>query len=234
MALTFGVMLLLSEFVYVDDVTGGKYERTNSTMKWWGWIWCGGVAMLGTLCLGSPSRRVRWAAVITLLLVSVYAYDLGRYYFLAGKTDRGQLSGHHWLTQDRTAKAMIHYLGEAPNGIVLENQYENAYSNTSLYALFTGKPALLGWPMHLVTWRGEVPDVWVMKDQVTAFYAGNLPGSLDWLQANQVRYIVWSGEENNKHPTAFNQITQQISSRYAWKEFYVAGEYRVGVWVLRL
>jgi uncharacterized membrane protein len=233
LALTFGVMLLLSEFVYVDDPTGDKYQRTNSTMKWWGWIWCGGVASLGALCLGSSARAVRWGAVITLLLVSVYSVDLARYYYLAGKGDRGYLSGHHWLTQDQTNKAMINYLIDAPNGIVLENQYDNAYSNTSLYALFTGKPALLGWPLHLVTWRGDVPDVWLLKDQVTAFYSGKLPNSLDWLLVNRVRYVVWSAEENSKQPTAFGPITQQISSRYVWKEFYVAGDYRVGIWVQR-
>lgn len=233
MSLTFGLLLLLSELVYVDEVTGGKYERTNSTMKWWGWIWCGGVAMLGTLCLGSTSRRIRGVTVVTLLLVSVYAYDVARYYYLAGKTDRGHLSGHHWLTQDGTIKAMIHYLKEAPNGIVLENQYDNAYSNTTLYALFTGKPAMLGWPLHLVTWRGEVPDVWVLKDQVTAFYSGNLPNSLDWLLANKVSYVVWSGDDNGKQPQAFNLISQQISRDYAWKEFYAADDHRVGIWVQR-
>ncbi|MBI3776652.1 MAG: hypothetical protein HY273_14115, partial [Gammaproteobacteria bacterium] len=56
MAVTFGMLLLLSEMVYVDDPTEGKYERANTTMKWWGWIWCGGILSLGALCLGSALR----------------------------------------------------------------------------------------------------------------------------------------------------------------------------------
>ncbi len=231
MAVIFGLMLLISEFVYVDDATGGKYERANTTMKWWGWIWCGGLVSLGALCLGSASRFVRWTAIATLLLVSVYIYDLGRYYVVTGKGDMGHLSGHHWLTRDPTAKAMINYLKDAPNGTVLENQYGNAYTNTSLYALFTGKPVLLGWPLHLRTWRGDVPDIWALNTQIQAFYAGTLPDSLDWLLANKVRYVVWSGAENGKNPQIFGDIQQQIGSRYRWKEFYVAGDYRVGLWM---
>jgi len=231
MAVTFGLLLLMSEVVYVDDVTGDKYERSNTTMKWWGWIWCGGVVSLGALCLGSASRAVRWTATVTLLLVSVYAYDVGRYFVVTGKGDLGRLSGHYWMTQDPTTKALINYLKNAPNGIVLENQYGNAYTNTSLYALFTGKPVLLGWPIHLLTWRGDVPDVWALNTQILEFYKGELRDSIEWLQLNHVEYIVWSATENDKNPQAFEKIQQQISSRYAWKEFYVADKYRVGLWV---
>jgi hypothetical protein len=231
LAITFGLILLISEFFYVDDPTGGKYQRSNTTMKWWGWVWCGGLVGLGALCLGSGARFVRWTAGITLLLVSVYAYDVARYYVVAGKGDLGHLSGHHWLTQDPAARDMLHYLKHAPTGIVLENEYGNAYTNTSLYALFSGKPVLLGWPLHLLTWRGDVPDVWALNTQIQAFYAGTLPDSLDWLLANQVRYVVWSGAENGKDPQVFDRLQQQIGSRYLWKPFYAAGDYRVGLWL---
>lgn len=231
MAVMFGLLLLMSEVLYVDDITGGKYERANTTMKWWGWIWCGGIASLGALCLGSASRAVRWTAALTLLLVSVYAYDLGRYFIVTGKDDLGRLSGHHWMTQDPSNKALINYLRNAPYGIVLENEYGNAYTNTSLYGLFTGKPVLLGWPIHLLTWRGDVPDVWALNAQIQKFYTGDFSGSLEWLLLNDVQYVVWSGAENDKNPQAFAKIQQQISSRYAWKEFYAADEYRVGLWV---
>jgi hypothetical protein len=100
-----------------------------------------------------------------------------------------------------------------------------------LYALFSGKPVLLGWPLHLLTWRGDVPDVWALNTQIQAFYAGTLPDSLDWLLANQVRYVVWSGAENGKDPQVFDRLQQQIGSRYLWKPFYAAGDYRVGLWL---
>ena len=231
LALTFGALLLISEFVYVDDPSGGKYERTNTTMKWWGWIWAGGLVSLGTLTLASKTRFIRWAAILTLGLVSLQAYDLASYYILAGKQDRGYLSGHRWYTQDRHNRDLFHYLQAAPYGILLENQYGNAYTNTGIHALFTGKTALLGWTAHLLTWHGAVPDVWALMDEIKSFYAGTLPNSLDWLMANKVRYVVWSRADNSKHPQAFPTLSQQIGSRYVWQGFNDAGAAPVGLWV---
>ncbi len=231
LALTFGALLLISEFIYVDDPSGGKYERTNTTMKWWGWIWAGGLVSLGTLTLASKTRFIRWGAVLTLGLVSLQAYDLASYYILAGKEDRGYLSGHRWYTQDRNNRDLFHYLQAAPYGIVLENQYDNAYTNTGIHALFTSKTALLGWTAHLLTWHGAVPDVWALLEQIKLFYAGTLPNSLDWLLINEVRYVVWSPADSGKHPQAFETINRQIGSRYLWQGFYDVGDRHIGVWV---
>jgi uncharacterized membrane protein len=232
-ALTFGALLLISEFIYIDDPSGGKYERTNTVMKWWGWIWAGGLVSLGTLCLASKAGFIRWSAVLTLVLVSFSTYDLARYYIFTGKNDRGHLSGHYWYTRDRNNRDLFNYLQAAPSGILLENQYDNAYTNTGIHALFTGKTALLGWTAHLMTWHGDVPDVWALMGQIKSFYAGALPTSLDWLLANNVRYVIWSPADNGKHPQAFNTISRQIGSRYVWRGFYEAGDSHVGVWVWR-
>jgi len=231
LALTFGALLLISEFIYVDDPSGGKYERTNSTMKWWGWIWAGGLVSLGTLSLAGKNRFIRWGAILTLGLVSLQTYDLARYYVLTGKQNLGYLSGHRWYTQDRQNHDLFHYLQTAPSGILLENQYGNAYTNTGIHALFTGKTALLGWTAHLLTWHGAVPDVWVLMEQIKSFYAGTLPNSLDWLLANKVRYVVWSRADNGKHLQAYPTISQQIGSQYVWQGFSDAGAAPVGVWV---
>ncbi|MBI3562534.1 MAG: hypothetical protein HY080_12555 [Gammaproteobacteria bacterium] len=230
LAIVFAALLLISEFVYVDDPSGGKYERTNTTMKWWGWIWTGGLISLGTLGSSSRVRWIRWGTIAIVLLISTAVLDLSRYFVLMDKNDMGYLAGHHWLTQDPTQAALVNFLQTEPNGIVLENQYGDSYDNTTLYALFSGKPALMGWPAHLITWRRNVIDVYPMKERIQTFYAGNLADSLAWLQANHVRYIVWSPDDN-KDPQAFVRVQQQISNGYHWQVFYDTGTYRVGVWI---
>jgi hypothetical protein len=35
------------EFVYINDPTVAEYTRTNTVMKWWGWIQTGVVRSLG-------------------------------------------------------------------------------------------------------------------------------------------------------------------------------------------
>jgi hypothetical protein len=230
-ALTFGFLLLMSELIYVDDPSGGKYERTNTTMKWWGWIWAGGLVSLGVLSLASQARFARWGAAATLGLVSLLSYDVARYFVLTGKADLGRLDGYHWIVRDNGNRGLFNYLHAAPNGIVLENQYGDAYTTTTTYALFAGKPALLGWPAHLQTWHGDVSDAWQLQRQIKSFYAGELANSLDWLLANHVYYVVWSPAENGKHPDAFAEIGRQIGGAYAWHGFYDAADAHVGVWV---
>ena len=65
---------------------------------------------------------------MTLGLVSLLTYDLARYYILTGKNNLGYLSGHRWYTKDRNNRDLFNYLQSAPYGIVLENQYDNAYT----------------------------------------------------------------------------------------------------------
>jgi Uncharacterized membrane protein (DUF2298) len=232
-ALTVLLLLGATELVYVDDPSDGRYERTNSVMKWWGYVFDIGLLGVGALCLGSASAWARRTAILAMLLTSVYAYDVARYFWWTGKGDLGHLAGHRWYTNDRNHAAMIEFLRAAPDGIVLENSYENAYSNTTMHALFADKPALLGWPLHLVTWHGDSPDVWALTDRIREFYAGKLSGAGRWLRSHDVRYVVWAAADNAKDPDAYGRIDADIAADYAWREFYAADKYKVGVWVRR-
>jgi hypothetical protein len=236
LALSFGLMLLISELFFVDDPSGDQYERGNTTMKWWGWIWTGALVSLGSVCLGSAARYARWGAVITLGLVSVLAFDVARYFILVDKSDAGHVEGHYWYTKDLGNRDLFRYLKTAPDGIVLENHYGNAYVNTGIHAMFAGKVALLGWADHIVTWHGashgEIEDVRILQEQIKSFYKGQLPDSLDWLHANNVQYVVWGPVESSKDPQAYATINQQISTRYTWKGFAEGDDTRIGVWVL--
>jgi len=233
LAAGFLFMLILSEFIFVDDPSGAQYERTNTTMKWWGWIWTGSLVSLGTLCLASSSRSIRWIAAAMMLLVSSYAFDLGRYYVASDKSDAGHLEGHYWLSKDKTNAALLTYLQHAPQGIVLENEYGEAYNNTGIYSVFSDKPVLLGWPMEINTWHHNDTYIYPLKNEIVSFYQGKLPDSLAWLKSHQVRYIVWSADENKPNSSAFDTIQTNIASAYYWQTFYQAGDYRVGIWVRR-
>ncbi len=87
---------------------------------------------------------------------------------------------------------MFKYLKNAPTGIVLENNYGDSFTNAGIYAAFAVKPTLMGWPLHLLTWRSNIAQVWILKAQIIQFYKGQLPDALNWLQANHVDYIVWN------------------------------------------
>jgi uncharacterized membrane protein len=229
-ALTVGLALLLSEVIYVDDPSGGKFVRTNTTMKWWSWVYAMGVITLGALNLAATQKAVRYATIATLLLLCTYGLDLARDWLNAGKSSAGKMHGQQWLIKDGTLREMINYLRALPDGIVLESMERGGYSNSTTVALFAGKPAMQGWVDHIATWRGPSAHARLQQEQAKRFYAGQKEDALGWLQQNKVRYIVWGSEEASK-ADAFKLIQQQIGSQYYWKPFFENGPSQVGLWI---
>jgi uncharacterized membrane protein len=163
-----------------------------------------------------------------MLLVNVVAYDVGRFWLYVDKQDVGKIQGHQWITKNPVNRDMYHFLRQQPAGIVLENVPANAYMESSTYAIFNGKPALLGWPSHLQTWHGDVPQMWSMARDIRAFYNGKLDDTVQWLLKNDVSYIVLSPKDNADH---FNTIHTQIKAHYHWFGFHRDGQSPAGVWV---
>ena len=230
LVLTFGIMLLLSECIYIDDPTGGKYIRTNTVMKWWGWIYVGSLVSLGAICLGSTRPWVRWPAILAMLLMNVTAYDVSRYLLYTDKQDVGRIQGHHWATKQLVNRDIYHFLKQRPVGIVLENMPKEAYMESSTYAIFNNKPVLLGWPSHVKVWHGDVAQVWSTVQDIRTFYNGKLGNEVQWLLAREVKYIVLSPKDDASH---FSTINHRIRSHYNWFGFNRDGEQPVGIWVRR-
>lgn len=232
LAALWGGLLLLSEFVYVNDIYSGEFERFNTTLKWWSWIHTGAIATVLGLSLESPVKAARWAAVALTLLLSSYAPDLMRYLLFSPHPSVARFEGHYWLTRAPGNRELLGYLSAASPGIVLERIPAGAYSASSAFSLFSGHSALLGWPDHEWTWRNQPADVLLRASQVRDFYRGTLDDKPDWLAQNDVRYVVWSGSDN-VIPGAFEAISREISGAYHWREFHRSGDYRVGIWEKR-
>jgi hypothetical protein len=228
LSVTWMLMLCISEFIYINDPTGAQYERTNTVMKWWGWIQTGAVVSLGAVSLGSSIKWIRWSAIVVFLVINIVAIDLARYWFYSGRNYQGKLAGHDWYTKNATNRMMFEYLKEAPKGVVLESIQNNAYSNTSIYGIFNDKPVLLGWPSHLNTWHGKIPRIWILKSEIDKFYLGEMENTLNWLAANNVEYIVFGPHDNNG---MFERINEKIKMSYAWYEFNHSRQRHTGIWV---
>lgn len=223
------VILVLSEVIYIDDPTGGHYSRTNTVMKWWGWMQVGVFVTLGGLLLSSCNRFLRWATASVLLILTLTSgFELQRYWRHAGKHYMGYMEGHRWYTQNSTSRQMFEFLEAAPKGTVLEPVLDNAYSDTSIFSIFNRKPVLLGWPSHLRTWHGNVPRVWILKDEIDSFYRGEMTDALNWLKSNDVRYIVFS---NKSDDSAFDAINNQIKSEFVWQQYEHSRRRHTGIWV---
>lgn len=227
----FTVLLLCSELFYADDSMAGKFNRFNSTLKWWSWIYPGILLGVGSMLLGAGALQRRITLGV-LLLVSAMGIDLAAYWYYSDKPSLGKFSGHYWLTKDQVGKQMLDWLRVAPNGVVLEGLEDGgAYMSTSALALFSGKPAAIGWPTHEDQWRGNPSFIAHYAGQVRDFYHGILPEAPMWLAMNQVRYIVWMRRDETRDPEARRRIQEQIGTAYGWKPFWANGEDELGIWV---
>jgi Uncharacterized membrane protein (DUF2298) len=236
MALMFAVvflgLLLVSECFFVDDPMDGKFERTNTVMKWWGWIWSGGLVALATLLLASRVRWIQGLVVMALLLINWYVVDVARYWLYTDKSAAGKLAGHSIYTGEPAIRDLFRFLEKVPFGIVLENNYGGAFTDSGIYAAFAVKPTLLGWPMHLLTWHKNIDQAWILKDQIVEFYKGQLPDAAKWLVANNVEYIIWNALDAEQ-ANAWEHIKDSIDKVYAWHEFQSDPNRHLGLWVRR-
>jgi uncharacterized membrane protein len=182
------VLLVISEFVFVDDLYSGKFERFNTALKWWAWIYSGALLTVGAINLRSPSRICRWGTAGVLVLISAYALELSAD-LENPKPHWGQLDGAAWIRDDPAQRAMLAFLKTQPNSIVLQRLPERAYIPAPALAIFSGHTALLGWPNHEDTWRGYRADIDRRLNQINRFYDGDLPDAASWLEANHVKYI---------------------------------------------
>jgi hypothetical protein len=224
------LLLGLSELIFVDDPLGGKFNRFNTSLKWWSWLHVATLLGLGAVLLGAHERWIRWLTLTTLVLVASYSVEMAYYWHKADKPSFAKLHGHHWLTKDPVNAQILAYLQVVPKGVVLEGIYHDSYTPTSAMALFANKPSLTGWPAHEYQWRGSPPFIYQVGNEAKQFYQGTLSDSLQWLAKHHVAYIVWREVEQEKYPDAWRKIQQQITRDYFWLPFKQYGDVRLGIW----
>lgn len=223
-------LIVFSEVFYIDDVYSGRFNRFNSTLKWWPWIYTGALLTTGLLNLQSKSRICRIGTVLCLLAACGYSAHLGFTLLGNRKPHIGQMDGAGWIRDDAVEKRILEHLRQQPKSIVLQRIAKGAFTKEPGLVMHAGQTSFIGWPEHEKLWRGWHEDIEIRKLQMEAFYRGALPNSDRWLRDNNIRHVLWLKDEAQLPEGTFQKINQGISPGYAWREFYVAGEFRVGLW----
>ncbi|NHQ87992.1 hypothetical protein HA050_17925 [Iodobacter sp. HSC-16F04] len=230
-----GVLLLLAlmEFVFIDDPLSGAYNRFNSTLKWWSWLYPAALILLGSITLSSPKRWQQYLAAIPLIAICAYALPQAQYWRYHPKTSAGQFAGDGWLKNDFAHRAILNHLRTAEKGVVLEGLDAGSYTPASAFALHSGHPAALGWPDHESLWRNQAPFIQAEAGKIRAFYHASLPNAEAWLNSQNIRYIVWSRFDQTRGPAAFSQLKAQLEPHYAWRALVIENGVEFGVWERR-
>jgi uncharacterized membrane protein len=233
LALTLLAIFCLSEVIYVDDPLSGKYQRFNTTLKWWSWLWPTALIGLGSVCLGLGGRISKAFILSSLALLLMYSLDIARYWRYLDKPQFGQISGDGWLKQDPTMREILTYLKNAPDGIVMESIEQGAYSTSSALAIFANKPLALGWPDHELQWRGNPAYIANRIAEIRGFYKAELADPLSFLNKLSVQTIIWTLADEQRMPAVRLKLEAQICRDYHWRTFYQNGDQSVGIWERR-
>jgi uncharacterized membrane protein len=223
--------LIGSEMFYADDLYAGKFERFNTALKWWAWIYSGGVLLIGGLNLRSASRVCRVATAVLLILSCAFAGELLGHWQTVPKPHLGQLDGSAAVREDAGERVILEVLRRAPPAIVLQRIPTGAYTIQPMLTILAGQTAFLGWPNHENVWRSNRADIEERHRDVDAFYRGDMLDGSGWLESNHISYVLWLRDDNPLR--TFDKIDAQLKDHFVWRPYYEAGEYRVGMWQLR-
>lgn len=227
------VLLAASELFFIDDVYSGRYERFNTTLKWWPWIYAAGLLAVGSLNIASPSAIRRRLTIVAIYIPTLFVADLAMQLTTVPRSHIGRMSGDAWITDNSVNKAILEYLRAEPQGIVLQRHARGAFTESPALTMFSGQTSFLGWPSHENLWRGYRPDIGIRENQVARFYRGELEDATGWLVQNHVDHVLWLYPEAELPPGSFDRIQLQISGAYYWREFERPGDRHCGVWSRR-
>jgi hypothetical protein len=229
-AVFLGLLVWNEIFNAYDAGYQGDMRRFNSALKWWGWIFTGGVFSISAFLLASDRRAVRFVTACVLLLVSTFALDAGR--LLASRPFSGKFDGTSFYAKNASNARLIGYLADAPKGIVLEKLYHERPLDTGIYGSFAQKPDVIGIPWVLRVWKRRLKELRALESDINDFYAGTHAQPARFLADNNVRYIVWSVRESRDLET-WQSIMQSIASEYRWVEISHSGKSHIGLWIRR-
>jgi uncharacterized membrane protein len=219
MILLGAVLVLAPEFVYLRDLFGRRMN-TIFKFYYQAWIVWSLAAAFGSAVLLLELRRWwkwTWRICLAILLVVGLAFPV---FGLPNKTNNFQiptflasleiahLSGDptplrtsasvwtfdgarlfHLQYPDDAAAA--DWLASAVPGVIVEAVSNRTYSDYSRMSVYSGLPAVLGWPGHEDQWRGDSEEQGSRKQDVERLYETN-----DWEEARSIldqydiRYVV--------------------------------------------
>ena len=222
--------LVFSEFVFVDDVYSGQYDRFNTSLKWWPWIAVGTLITVAPYILETTRRKwVRWATVFFCAYPCLYILDLWPNYHTGPKDSVGQIDGTQFLTKDEFARLELERLSREPLGVVIERLDPKDFTNTSVLPLFARQHMWLGWMDHEMLWRAFRDDLRKRQQRVFDLYDAKLPDAGAWLAGEGVDYVLWYKPEDTRE--LWEKLNPQLSAYYTWCEIVteVDGR-RTGYW----
>jgi len=219
------LLVIFTEFFYLRDQFG---SRMNTIFKFYyqAWIFWGIAAAFGTAILLKELRRfwgIAFRIGLALLLLAALTYPL---LSLWNKTNGFNppsgfsLDGTTYYELSAPEEmAAIHWLGNAPPGVVLE-AVGPQYSEYARVATLSGQPNVLGWAGHESQWRGGREEIGSREEDIALIYqTDNWEDTKGMLDLYNVRYIFIGSLEHRTY-----RVDESKFERVLGEPVYKSGE----------
>lgn len=219
------LLVIFTEFFYLRDQFG---SRMNTIFKFYfqAWIFWGIAAAFGTAILLKELRRfwgIAFRFGLGLLLLAALTYPL---LSLWNKTNGFNppsgftLNGTMYYELSAPEEmAAIHWLGDAPPGVVLE-AVGPQYSEYARVATLSGQPNVLGWAGHESQWRGGREEIGSREEDIALIYqTDNWEDTKGMLDLYNVRYIFIGSLEHRTY-----RVDESKFERVLGEPVYKSGE----------
>jgi YYY domain-containing protein len=228
MLIILGALLVIGpEFVYLRDQFG---YRLNTIFKFYFQAWllwsipaALAVVILGRTLRGAPGRI--FSVVLPIMLFVSLTYPV---LAIANKTNN--FKPHLGWTLDDFRRiergnpdeaAAILWLKSAQDGTVAE-AVGGSYTEYGRVSVYTGLPAVLGWPGHEVQWRGTADPQGSRQDDIKILYE-----SPDWdsisviLDRYDIRYVYIGALERSTYEVDEQKLANNLSLVFQQGEVHI-------------
>jgi len=202
-----GMLLILGpDFLYLRDNFG---YRINTVFKFYyqAWIVLSLASAYGIVVL---LRNLRGAANVLFSAIFAIVLVIGLTYPAIGvfsKTNNFKPPFGYTLDYfDRIQRenpdeaAAILWLRSAPDGVVAEAQIiGGSYTNYGRISVYTGLPAVLGWPGHEGQWRDNALQGSRLQDIETLYTTNDWASAQEIIDRYNIRYIVVGNLERSTY-----------------------------------
>lgn len=213
-------LVLFPEFLYLRDQFG---TRMNTIFKFYfqAWILFALAGAYGSALLlrelrgaGGWAFRAGWAVLVAMSLV----FPL---FMLPAKTNNFRPAQFtldasvHIQRRDPGLRAAMAWLREAPTGVLAEGVTESYSYEQFRYSVFSGMPAVVGWPGHESQWGRDPAEIQTRRQDMERLYT-----TTNWQEARQVlekygvRYVAVGPNERSLYRVSENKFTIYLQTVY--------------------
>lgn len=204
-------LILVPEVIYISDIYGGSYKRSNTMFKlvYQAFILFGismGYIIARFLFYKESKTQQKGAAVALVLLLITCGYfsTSCKAWFSGLSTETkypGMRADQYVYTEDPEDAAGIDWLQEnAVSGEVVLEANGNSYTFYNRVSVLTGLPTVLGWHTHEWLWHNDVDPVTERSADIQSMYTVHDEAYVrEFLDKYDVSYIFVGSCEYEKY-----------------------------------